>query len=289
MHDTAIPDNLRSFWTQSLQEAAATPLDLQIEPVDNSLPYQQFRLTYRGLGGIKIRAYLARPIAGERDHGRLPAIVVPPGLGGWAFGTTLAECQRGYVMLHVYPRAQGESGDFWQVDPSCYQAWVHHGKHNREDFYYRGGFLDLVRGIDCLLTQSDVDPERIGCMGTSQGGGMALAASAIDQRVKAVVAHVPYLCDMRHNATFARFTDLLDDPVFLNVFDYFDPVNLASWLRAPALMSSGGKDEGCPAETIQAVFDRISGIKSLVHYPDLTHTSSRDFYAMSWEWMKRYL
>jgi len=72
-------------------------------------------------------------------------------------------------------------------------------------------------------------------------------------------------------------------------FDYFDPVNLAPWLRAPTLISSGGKDITCPPEAIRAVFDKIPGIKTLFHDPNLTHTSSSDFYEMSWEWMKRYL
>jgi cephalosporin-C deacetylase-like acetyl esterase len=81
----------------------------------------------------------------------------------------------------------------------------------------------------------------------------------------------------------------MEDPVFLNTFDYFDPVNLAPWLRAPTLVSSGGKDETCPPAAIRAVFDRLPGIKSLTHYPDLAHTSAGDFYEMSWEWMQRYV
>jgi cephalosporin-C deacetylase len=284
-----IPPDLEAFWDESRRAAAATPLDLQTEPVTESVPYEKFRLTYRSLGNIPVRAYLARPIMGERDHGRLPAIVIPPGLGGWEFGATLAECQRGYVVLQVYPRSQGESGDLWKVDASCYQAWMNHGKHDRAEFYYRGGYLDLVRGIDCLLTRPDVDPERIGVLGTSQGGGMALAVGAIDRRVQAVVAHVPYLCDVRHNAAFATWPGLGNDPVFLDVFDYFDPVHLVPWLRAPTLISSGGRDPVCPPDTIRAVFDRVAGIKALAHFPDLSHSSSPDFYGMTWDWLRRYL
>lgn len=124
-------------------------------------------------------------------------------------------------------------------------------------------------------------------MGTSQAGGIVLAVGGLDPRVKAVVAHVPYLCDLRHHPGLS--SDLRQDPVFLDTFDYFDPVNLASRLRAPTLISAGGKDKTCPPETIRAVFDRLPGIKSLAHYPDLPHTSCGDFYEMSWEWMGRYI
>jgi cephalosporin-C deacetylase len=284
-----IPTDLKSFWERSRKAAEETPLDVQIEKLKEPLAYEKYRLTYRSLGGIPIRAYLSRSIFGERDHGRVPAIVMPPGYGGWEFGGCLDECQRGYVILQVYPRSQGESGDLWKVAPNCYQAWVNHGKHDREEFYYRGGYMDMVRGIDYLLTRPDVDPERIGLMGTSQGGMIVLAVGAIDQRVKAVVSHLPALCDFRKNPAQKLSPDLINDPAFLNTYDYFDPVNLAPLLRAPTLVSSGGKDTTCPDVTIRAVFDRLPGIKSLAHYPDLIHTSSGDFYEMSWDWMKRYL
>ena len=124
-------------------------------------------------------------------------------------------------------------------------------------------------------------------MGTSQGGGLVLALASLDERVKAVVAHLPFFCDMRHNQAF-KGSDL-DKPEYLNTFDFFDPVNLASRCRSPALLSTGGKDATSPQESIRAIFDHLGGIKSLAHYPDLPHTSCGDFYEMSWQWMERYL
>ena len=125
-------------------------------------------------------------------------------------------------------------------------------------------------------------------MGTSQGGGLVLALGSIDPRVKAVVAHVPFLCDFRHHSgTLAA--DLAKDPRFLEPYEWVDPSQLASGLRAPTLLSSGGKDTTCPTEAIRAIFDRLPGIKSLAHFPELPHTTSIDFYQMAWEWMRRYL
>ena len=73
------------------------------------------------------------------------------------------------------------------------------------------------------------------------------------------------------------------------LLDYFDPLQLVSALRAPALVSSGGRDTTCPAETIRAVFDRIPGVKSLFHDPELTHTSSATSYGLIWQWLDRWL
>jgi cephalosporin-C deacetylase-like acetyl esterase len=74
-----------------------------------------------------------------------------------------------------------------------------------------------------------------------------------------------------------------------NTLDCFDPYILADQIKAPALISTGGKDQTCPAAGIRSVFDRLGGIKALAYYPDLPHTSCGDFYKMSWEWMDRHL
>lgn len=286
-----IPVDLDAFWQKTLARARAQPLDVQVEKENQRLPYQVFRVTYRSLDGIPVRAWLSLPVvsaADGRPPRRWPAIVTAPGYAGWQFGAQLGECQRGYAILQVYPRAQGESGELWQTDGSRGARWVEYGKENPEGSFYQGAFMDVVRGIDFLRTRPDVDTERIGLMGTSQGGLLALGAASVEPGIRAVVAHVPYLCHFRHNAAFAG-SELARDAAFLNTWDYFDPAHLAPRIQAPALLSSGGKDSLCPPATIRAVFDNLPGIKALAHYPELVHTSCNDFYAMSWQWMERYL
>ncbi|WP_417649362.1 alpha/beta hydrolase, partial [Enterobacter hormaechei] len=50
---------------------------------------------------------------------------------------------------------------------------------------------DLQRVVDYLLTRPDVDPARIGIIGHSLGGKMALYGAAFDPRIKAVVSSEP--------------------------------------------------------------------------------------------------
>ena len=174
------------------------------------------------------------------------------------------------------------------MEESAYRAWVNHGKASREGFYYQGAVMDLVRAIDCVVTRDDIDSDRIGVSATSQGGMLSLQLTSVDARVKACVAHVPYLCDFRNNAAFAD-SPLSKDAAFLATWDSFDPVNLASRITAPTLLSAGGADVLCPAATIQAVYARLAGVKSIAHFPELAHTSCGDFYAMGWAWLARYL
>jgi len=127
----------------------------------------------------------------------------------------------------------------------------------------------------------------------SQGGGIALAVAGLDSRVKAVVAHLPFLCNFRLAACTAnsRVKNQLDyakrnDEVALRTLDYFDPFQLAPQLKVPVLMSAGGKDEVCPLPTIQSVYDKLpSSKKTLKAYPNLIHTSCVDFYNLTWPWL----
>jgi cephalosporin-C deacetylase len=286
-------EEIHQFWRQTITKAQREPLEAQVEQVNDPLPYEKYRITYRSLGGVQVRAYLSRPIGALAPGTRLPAIVTVPGYGVSQQGIMLDECQRGFVVLQIYPRSQGESAQFWKIDGPDKLTW--HLEHP-DGYYYQGAYADMVRGIDYLVSRPDVDPTRIGAMGTSQGGGMVLALASIDARVRALTAHLPFLCNTRLSATIegSRIRTLLRQynqltPNSLNTLDYFDPLFLADRVTAPALVSAGGKDTTCPAVTIRSAFDRLAGIKVFAFYPDLTHTSCDDFYRLMWEWMERYL
>jgi cephalosporin-C deacetylase len=105
---------------------------------------------------------------------------------------------------------------------------------------------------------------------------------------RASVAHLPYLCDVRNSAAFAS-SELVRNERFMATWESFDPVNFAPRLRAPTLLSTGGKDTTCPSPGIEAVYERLAGIKAMAHYPELAHTSCGDFYDMTWRWLERYL
>jgi cephalosporin-C deacetylase len=197
----------------------------------------------------------------------------------------LSDCQRGVLVLQVFPRGQGESREAPAGDPNT--EYLLRGIHSPVDYFYRGAFMDILRGVDYLLTRPDVAVGRIGAMGTSQGGALVLNLSALEPRIRAVTAHLPFFCDVAHNAWFRNKP--LSEPQNLKTFAYFDPLTQAPQIQVPALLSSGGRDELCPAETIRAVFDRLSGIKTLVHDPELIHTASPNFYRMCWDWMDRHL
>ncbi len=65
---------------------------------------------------------------------------------------------------------------------------------DKEKNYYRGAYMDCLRGVDFLSAREEVDSGRKGMWSRSQGGGFTLATAAQDPRLRAAVAEEPFLC-----------------------------------------------------------------------------------------------
>jgi cephalosporin-C deacetylase len=285
---SASAQNIDEFWRATRERLAREPLEAKVDPVREPVAFSVYTVTLRSLGGAHFVARMSIPVQGESPAQPWPVIITVPGYGGEQQGATLSECQRGYVILQVFPRGQGDSAPLGRLKGDKLTGTL----DGPEGAYYQGAYADVIRAIDFAVARKDVDPHRVALMGTSQGGGIALAVASLDDRVRAVVAHVPFLCDIRLAArTPSLVKTLLDrakrnDDDALNTLDYFDPLQLVTHLHAPALVSAGGEDHTCPLPTIRAVYDRIgSTAKTLKVYPKLRHTSCVDFYNLSWAWL----
>lgn len=275
------------FWARTLERSRREPLHAVCEAVPQDYPYAHYRLTYRGLGEIPVRAYLTMPVEPRGSTRRWPLVLTVPGYSGRGMSAVRGDCLRGCALLEIYPRGMGDSRELWQVPPGSESAWITVGPENPEGFYYQGAYTDMVRALDYALTRPDIDPARIAVFGGSGGGLLALGMASIDARVNCVVANLPYLCDFAHNPAMASNREFTD-PVFLHTWQYFEPVNLVSRLNAPTLLTSGGLDTTCPPVSIRAVYDQLPGIKALYHLPHLAHITTQEDYSYCWEWLNRY-
>ena len=285
-------NEVNEFWKRTRAQLAREPIEEEVEDLRQPLPYRTCKITLRSLDGVCFVSLLALPIQGEAPAKPWPVIISTPGYGGTQQAVMLSECQRGYAILQIFPRGQGESETLWKVDGDKLTGHL----EGPETHYYRGAYADVIRAIDYVEMRDDLDRTRIALVGTSQGGGISLAVAGLDPRVKAVVSHVPFLCNFRLAArtTNSLVKNQLDeakrnDESALQTLDFFDPFQLASRLKVPVLMSAGGKDEICPEATIRSVFDRIPSRKKMLKtYPHLTHTSCVDFYNYTWAWLEKH-
>lgn len=134
------------------------------------------KVTFKNRYGITLAADLYIP---KHAKAKLPAIVVGGPFGAvkeqssGLYAQTMAE--RGFITLAFDPSYTGESGG----EPRNIAS----PDINTEDF---------SAAVDFIGLQPKVDQNRIGMIGICGWGGMALNATAVDKRVKAVVTSTMY-------------------------------------------------------------------------------------------------
>ncbi len=294
-------NELKSFWDDVRSELDGISIDAQAEAVEPELDrlVHTWRITLTGLDEVRFRAFLSLPELGP-DAGPLPAVVYTPGYGGGTPHTSMAGLcyDKGIALLSVYPRGQGESTKYWDLPEGRTKLTM--GLDDPYKQYYRAGYADCLRGIDYLCSRGDIDSERIGVVGLSQGGGLTLAMAALDSRLKCAVAHEPFLCNYPvavETATTGPYLELVNHfeekpesrQGALETLAWFDPLNLAQFIECPTFVSIGLADTTCPPETIRPVYERIEAFKGLIDIPDAGHGWHyvyRDFDDL---WLRRFL
>lgn len=122
--------------------------------------------------------------------------------------------------------------------------------------------------MDFLCSRPEVNPERIGVEGMSQGGGLSLATAALDSRIVACASDAPFLCHWSGASSRFRngWRNLSRDKV-LSILSYADVMNLMDRIRCPAHVSMGLLDEVYSPALIQVACNRIQSPKKIYYYP----------------------
>ncbi len=134
------------------------------------------KVTFTNRYGITLAADLFKPLEAEE---KLPAIAVCGPFGAvkeqssGLYAQKLAE--NGFLTIAFDPSFTGESGGFprYMASPDI----------NTEDFQ---------AAVDFLVTNDEVDAEKVGILGICGWGGMALNAASLDTRIKATVTSTMY-------------------------------------------------------------------------------------------------
>ena len=148
---------------------------------------------------------------------------------------------------------------------------------------------DMKRCIDYLQTRPEVDPERIGMMGLSQGGTMTTFTSALEPRIKAadIIAYVNPWERFRGN--------ICGSQIVPQIFKYFDTHDIAGMIAPrPLLVEMGVHDTCFPIEAMLTGFEGIRRIYRAAGVEDRlwsdVHPGEHAFAAnKAYEFFDRYL
>ena len=172
-----------------------------------------------------------------------------------------------------------------------YGEWIVYGLSDKDTYYYRGAYMDLIRGIDFLSSRPEVNPHEILAEGGSQGGAFTLAACALDKRIKAAAPRIPFLSDFRDyfriclwpRSVFEEYLKQhpgADWEKIYEVLSYFDIKNLAGKITCPIIMGIGLQDETCPPHTNFAGYNQIKAEKKYHVYPNQKHSVDESWWLL---------
>ncbi len=142
-----------------------------------------------------------------------------------------------------------------------------------------GDAWDVLSGVDYLIAKGWVDPQRVGCMGWSQGGYISAFLTTASDRFKAVSvgAGISNWATYYYNTDITPFTiqylgkDPADDPA---IYAKTSPMSYIKQAKTPTLIQLGENDRRVPIanayELRQGLEDR--GVKAeMIVYKGFGH------------------
>ncbi|NOX61308.1 MAG: acetylxylan esterase [Chloroflexi bacterium] len=282
------PSDFDAFWDAGLAEMRAVDPKIEIIPADfESAAAHCAHLFFTGVGRARIHAKLLKPKQAPSPH---PAVLMFHGYsmdsGDWY--DKLGYAAQGYTVAALDCRGQGGLSE----DNGAVKGWTLRGQIVRgvedapEKLYFRQVFLDAAMLARIVMAMPDVDARRVGAMGASQGGGLALACAALVPEIQRVATVYPFLCDYQRvweidqiNGAYHELQEWFRrrDPLhqrkeaFFTQLGYIDVQHLAPRIRAHTLMATALQDTTCPPSTQFAAYNKISSSKQLLLYPDFGH------------------
>ncbi len=207
----------------------------------------------------------------------------------------------GYNVLHVSPlgystpkgadESKRQNGE-WPVLPDTILTAGKGG--------YREWLANCAMAVDWALGRPETLADRVSFFGTSQGGGGALLLGSLynDRGVRCVAADVPFLTDFKGAgggdgspayALFHGIVDSLPDQAAAwQAVGLIDTLSHVHRLDIPVLLTAGGMDETCPPHTIEHLFSRLQGTRSLTFLKGVGHRYTVEFIPLAGAWFRLY-
>lgn len=286
-------NDFKNFWEETLLDLKHEPLEEEVVKIDHYVKSINVnKVFYNGFGRARICGFYLTPKTANPS----PAIIWFPGYGDNMREVSfyLSWVLLGYAVLSLDIRGQmGESLDNKAYPGPSAVGYMTKGVFDKKDYYYRGVYADCIKALDFLQTRDEIDMSRVCVAGASQGGGIALAVSALDNRPKLTIAEIPYLCHFRRAIewaeefkplTYLEFTQIIKRFPHLvgkmyETLSYFDNLNLCNLIKNKTILSVAMKDIVCPPSTVFAIYNNILAEKEI----DIL-----EYWDHSWETVLKY-
>ncbi len=251
---TAAQQRSEAFWERIEAQLAETDPDIAI---DRDAFYSQpewdvFQMRYTSAGGHRLFAWLSVP----HGDGPFPALIRMPDYAS-VHDIIYTPLRHQAVVMNATHRGQRNSDE--QVRAS-YPGLLTDGIESSDTYTLFGAYADALRAMDVLTMQSVATVGTVALMGAGLGASLALAAAARRPHISAVAADTPLALGhptalepglgypLGELADYLRMYPETRDAVEERL-SVVNPLNTASGVRCPVLMSAGRFDRSvCPLD-----------------------------------------
>lgn len=291
-----MPDDFERFWRSAIDSARRVPL----RPVMTRMPLRStpdvdvYHVSFQNqASGSRLYGILSVPSA----PGKYPALLVLPGAGVRPYFPDTAMARRGIIHLRLGIHGIQVDRDsllYTELRTTALARYYTYGLEDRDLYYYKRVIVGVVRAGDFIFQLPQFDGGTYAVQGGSQGGGLAIIAGALDQRVKGIVVHHPAMIDQlayrRGRAggwphVFSDTTPVRAKPEKEETIRYYDVVNFARQLRAPGIYTWGFNDAVVPPSSVYAAYNIITAPKEAVIVPVAEHASLQGQADRANEWL----
>ncbi len=282
------PDDFDQFWDKNIAEVKELDPEVEFVPSNFKTPYTDcLDMYFTSIGAARIHAKLLRPKQASHSH---PAVLMFHGYAGNAgdWIDKLGYVALGFTVAAMDCRGQGGlSEDSGDVKGNTLKGHIIRGLDDTpEKMMFRQIFLDTVQLARVVMEMPDVDENRIGAIGASQGGALTLACAALEPKIKRAAPVYPFLSDYQRTWEidlaehayeelrdyFRKFDPLheRENEIFTKL-GYIDVQHLCPRIKSEIFMGVGLMDTICPPSTQFAAYNKIESKKSMAIYPDYGH------------------
>ena len=194
-----LPEDFDEFWNSQLRKLDNLDIKLELKKADFESPIAEcYDLYFNGIDGARIYAKFMKP---KEVKGKMPALLEFHGYeersNDWS--NNLHYVASGICVAVMECRGQ----DYLKEDSCKFKSFKSKGHivrglvEGREKLLFKNIFLDTAILARIVMNMECVDEERVFATGGSQGGALALACAALENRIKGVYAYYPFLCDYK--------------------------------------------------------------------------------------------
>ena len=304
------PQDFDTFWQSAKDQLAGVAMNASLKEIPERSSAQckvylvEMYSVPDGLTGepVKIRGYYCDP----QDSKKHPVILHFYGYDTQGYtgevacpwGGKYAEFYLSHRGQYLNNRPAGTNLGVDEATENIYGDWFRYNLGERDSYYYRGAYMDVVQAIRFMATRESSDMTKLFAEGSSQGGALTYVAAALsDYPFTAIAANVAFMGDFADAKDIESlayweisdhyWVDGIPQEQSLKYLPYFDIKHMTPRISCPVLGSSGLADDVCPARLNLVPFNNLATPKDKKEYiiePEMGHS-----YPAQWESKKNAL